>query len=114
MKTRVIITFLLAAGAVLAGPRIAIGVGIGVPASPGYYVTPAPVYAGPAPVYGTPAPAYYAGAPMYPAPAYVAPAPGYTWVDGFWYISGGHRSWRPGYWAAPRAGFYVSGRWHRR
>jgi hypothetical protein len=94
---RKLITGLLMAGSclfaapVFAAPRIAVGIGVGagVPlAGYGYY--------GPAP------------APAYAVPAYVqapAPALGYTWVGGYWYGVGPGRVWRPGYWAAPRAGF---------
>lgn len=88
-------SFLLASPALFAGPRIAIGVGIGVPVVPayaGYYVAP-PVAAYAPPAYV--APAYV------PPPAYMAPAPGYSWAAGYWYFSGGRRLWRPGYWAPP-------------
>jgi hypothetical protein len=97
MKTRLIAGILLMAGLVSAAPRIAIGVGIGVP---GYYA--------PAPVYVAPPPAYYAPTPVYAAPAYIppAPGPGYSWLGGYWYLSAGRRLWRPGHWA-PRVGFYV-------
>jgi hypothetical protein len=62
MKTKLIVALLLASSAVFAGPRIAIGVGIGIPAAPAYYASPVPV-----PVY---APPVYAPPPA----AYVAPA----------------------------------------
>jgi hypothetical protein len=101
MKTKLLAGLLLAGSALMAAPRIAIGVGVGVPA---------PVYA-PAPYV---APAYVA--PAYvppPAPvAVVAPGPGYTWVNGYWYGVGGRRVWRAGYWAPPRA--YFGARVHYR
>ena len=78
MKTKLMAGLLLAASCVMAAPRIAIGVGVGVP------IAPAPVYVAPAPVY--------------PAPVYAAPAPGYVWVNGFWGV--GH-VWHAGYWRAP-------------
>src|ERR1700754_3255348 len=116
MKTRfipglLIGGLLLASSALFAGPRIAIGVGIGVPVAPSYYVAPAPV-----PVYAPPAYAASAYvAPAYaPPPAYVAPAPGYGWVSGYWYFSGGRRLWRPGYWAAPHYRGYVGHGWRYR
>jgi hypothetical protein len=79
MKTKILAGLLLGASALAAAPRIAFGIGIGVPA-----------------------PRYYAPAPVYVAPA---PAPGYTWVAGFWDGYGPRRVWRPGYWAAPHARF---------
>ena len=78
MKTKLIAGFLLAGSCLFATPRIAIGVGVGL---------------------GVPVPAYV-------APAYVpppAPGPGYTFVAGFW---GPGHVWRPGYWVAPRAGYF--------
>ena len=105
---------LLASSALFAGPRVAFGIGIGVPVAPSYYVAPAyvpPVY--PASAY--PAPAYPAyAAPAYVPPAYVAPAPGYSWVSGYWYFSGGRRLWRSGYWAAPRYRGYAGHGWRYR
>ena|ERR1700733_8247234 len=89
MKTKLIAGFLLAGSCLFAAPRIAIGVGVGVPvAGYGYYA---------------PAPAYVAPAPVYAAPAYVAPAPGvgFSFVAGFW---GPGHVWHPGYWAR-RDGF---------
>ena len=88
MNTKLIAGFLLAGSCLFAGPRIAVGIGVGL--------------GGPvAPIYV--APAYVA--PAYAAPAYVppAPGPGFTWVAGYWVP--GH-IWRPGYWAGPRAGFF--------
>ena len=106
IKTKLMAGFLLAAGALFAGPRISIGVGFGAPVVP--YYAPAPVVA---PAYVAPAyvpPPY----PVAPAPL-VAPGPGYTWAAGYWYGAGPHRVWRPGYWVAPRG--YVGGRgWYRR
>lgn len=96
MKTKLIAGLLLAAGCMFAGPRIAIGVGVGVPVAPYSYG-----YVAPAPAYVAPAPVAVVAPPM--------PGPGYTWVGGYWYGVGVHRVWRPGYWAAPRAGFYVRG-----
>ncbi len=92
MKTKLLAGLLLAASALSAAPRFAIGIGIGVPVRP--YYAPAPVYVAPAPVYA--------------APAYVppAPGPGYTWVNGYWYGYGPRRVWRPGYWTAPHARYY--------
>ena len=98
--------FLLASSTLFAGPRIAIGVGIGVPVAPSYYVAPAPLPAYPPPAYA--APAYF------PGPAYVAPAPGYSWVSGYWYFSSGRRFWRPGYWAAPRYRGWAGHGWRYR
>ena len=102
MKSRLITGLLLASSALLAAPRIAIGVGIGVPVARNYYVAPAPAYV-PPPVYA-PAPVYVP-ARAYVAPAYVPPrpGPGYRWIAGYWYVAGGRRVWRAGYWAAPRA-----------
>lgn len=98
MKTKLIAGLLLAASCVFAAPRIAIGIGVGVPVAP--YVAPAPVYVAPAPAYVAPAPVV-AVPPM--------PGPGYSWVAGYWV---GH-AWHPGYWAAPRAHAYVRGGWRR-
>jgi hypothetical protein len=80
MKTKLMAGLLLAASCVMAAPRIAIGVGVGVP------VAPAPVYVAPAPVYA-------------------APAPGYFYVNGFW---GPGHVWHRGYWA-PRAHYGYRG-----
>lgn len=89
MKTKLIAGFLLAGSCLFAAPRIAIGVGVGVPVAP--YVAPA--YVAPAPVVAVP--------PM--------PGPGYVWTAGYWYGYGPHRVWHPGYWAAPRGHFYARG-----
>jgi hypothetical protein len=107
MKTKLIVALLLASSAVFAGPRIAIG--IGIPAAPAYYASPAPVPVYAPPVYAPPPAAYVA-----PAPAYIAPAPGYRWVPGSWYYSGGRRFWRQGYWAAPRVHVYAGRGWRYR
>jgi hypothetical protein len=109
MKTKLITGLLLAAGCVMAAPRISIGVDVGVPFAPApVYVAPAPVYA--APAYLPPAPVYVTPAPVYAAPAY-APAPGYVWVNGFW---GGGHVWHAGYWRAPHRGYVVVHREHWR
>jgi len=91
MKIKLLALLLLAGGAVFAGPRLAIGVGVG-----GYY--------GPAPVYA------YAPPPV-PVPAYVPPypRPGYAWVGGYYYPVGRRWGWRAGYWARPP---YVGARWY--
>ncbi len=61
MKTKLLAGFLLAGSCLFAGPRIAIGVGVGSACRFGYYA-PAPVYVAPPP----------------------APGPGFFWVAGFW------------------------------
>jgi hypothetical protein len=119
MKTKLIAALFVASSAVFASPRIAVGIGIGIPAAPAYYTPPVPVpiYAPPvyaAPAYVPPSVAYVA-----PAPAYVAPAPGYRWAVGTWYYSGGRRLWPPmpihhGYWAAPRVHVYAGRGWRYR
>jgi hypothetical protein len=81
---KILAGLVLAGGSLFAGPRIAVGVGFGVP------VAPAPVYVAPAPVYAA------------------APGPGYGWVDGYWYFSGGHRLWHAGYWAPGFRGHVVA------
>lgn len=112
MKTKFVIGLLLASSALFAGPRVAVGIGFGVPVAPSYYVAPAPVPAYAPPAYGAPA---YVPPPAYgPAPAYLAPAPGYNWVGGYWYFSGGHRLWHSGYWAAPRYRGYAGRGWRYR
>ena len=68
-------TLLLAGSSLFAGPRVFVGVGVGIPVAP----PPPPVY------YATPAPGL-----------------GYTWVNGYYYYVGPRRMWRAGYWAAPR------------
>jgi len=92
-------TLILAGSSLFAGPRIAVGVDIGVP------VAPPPVVAS-----------------GYVAPA---PGPGYTWVAGYWYPVGGRYIWHAGYWARPpyrgsvwiapryHAGRYYAGHWRR-
>lgn len=108
MKTRLVAGLLLAGATLLAGPKIAIGVGIGIPSAPVYAYPAAPPlgYYAPTPLsaYG-PVPGYAA-----PVPAFVPPAPGFQWVTGYWYFSGGQRLWRSGYWAAPR---YARPGWRR-
>ena len=101
MKTKLIVALLLASSAMFARSRVSIAVGVGgfgVPAVAGYYA-PAPAYYPPAPAYVPPVPV----APVYAPPVYAAPyaAPGYRWIAGYWYFSGGHRLWRPGYWGRP-------------
>ncbi|HYA17742.1 MAG TPA: hypothetical protein VEF06_09765 [Bryobacteraceae bacterium] len=94
MKTKLIGVLALLAGSTLfAAPRVAIGIGVGVPAYG--YMAPAPVYVPPAsPAYG-----YVA-----PAPVVVPPVAGQVWIDGYWGFVGGARVWHPGYWA-PRPVF---------
>jgi hypothetical protein len=88
MKKKLIAGFLLAGSCLFAAPRVAIGIGVGVPVAP--YVAP----------YG------YVAPPI--------PGPGYTWVGGYWYGVGPHRAWRAGYWAAPhRVYFGARGRFRR-
>jgi hypothetical protein len=84
MKT-MIAGLLLAAGSLVAAPRVAVSVGVGVPVGPVgvYAAVPGPVVA-----------------------AVPCPGPGYTWVTGGWYYAGGRRLWREGYWAPPVAHFH--------
>lgn len=50
--------------------------------------------------------------PVYEEVITVAPAPGYIWIGGAWFWEGGRHIWHPGYWSAPRVGFYwVPHRW---
>ena len=100
MKTKLLAGLLLAGSCLFAAPRVSIGIGVGAPAGYGYY---APAYVAPAYT----APAYVAPAYVPPPAAVVAPAPGYNWVAGYWYGAGPRRVWRPGYWAAPRAGYFA-------
>lgn len=87
MKTKLFALLLLAgsASALLAGPRVFVGFGVGF----GGYVAPAPLY--------------YAPMPAAPVVAYAppSPGPGYAWVGGYWYPSGPGYAWRAGYWARP-------------
>jgi hypothetical protein len=86
MKT-MFLGLILAAGSLVAAPRVAVSIGVGVP------VAPVGVYA------VAPAPVVVAAPPC--------PGPGYAWTAGGWYFAGGRRVWRPGYWAAPaRFGYY--------
>lgn len=84
VKTKLMAMLLLAGGALVAQPRLAVGVQVG---GPGYYpAVPAP-----------------------PAMAYVppCPGPGYVWIDGYYDPYG---SWVGGYWALPPyAGAYWVG-----
>lgn len=107
---------LFAGTALVAAPRLYVGVGFGG----GYY---RPYYA-PAPVvvrYAPPvAPVY---APGYVAP--VAPGPGYSWVGGYYAPVGAGWGWHAGYWARPPyahsvwvgpryvGGRYYGGYWRR-
>jgi hypothetical protein len=82
MKTKLMIgTLLMAGSSLFAAPRIAIGVGIGIPA-PVVPVAPAAVVV---------------------APAYVppCPGPGYVWIGGNWVFRGGPAVVRPGYFHGP-------------
>jgi hypothetical protein len=79
MKSKLLALMFLAGGALFAGPRFVVGVGLGY--GPGYYAPPPP----PPPVVS-----YYA------RPAY--PGPGYAWVDGYWNWAGARYAWTPGYW----------------
>jgi len=84
MRAKLILgTLMLAGTSLFAAPRIAFGVGIGVPAP----VVVAPV--APAPVVVTP-----------PVVSYVppCPGPGYVWIGGNWVFRGGPGLYRPGYW----------------
>jgi hypothetical protein len=80
---KILAGLVLASSTLLAGPHIAVGIGLGVP------VAPAPLYVAP-PVVTT-------------AVVGVAPGPGYFWTPGYFYFSGGHRVWHAGFWA--RRGF---------
>ena len=91
MKSKLLVLVLLAGGAVFAGPRVFVGVGVGGGYYPGYYAAPPP----PAPV------------ATYAAPA---PGPGYGWVGGYYYPVGARYAWHAGYWARrPYAGAYWVG-----
>ena len=82
MKTKLIATLMLAASSMFAGPRIAIGVGVGLPFAPAPVVVAPPVV-----TYATP-----------------APGPGYLWTAGYYDFVYGRRVWHPGYWRAPVVG----------
>ena len=88
MKTKLFALLLLAGSSLFAGPRVFVGVGLGVPAY-GYYAPPPPVV-------------------PYAAPAYAPPGYGYSWINGYYGWYGGRYEWRPGYWARPP---YVGARW---
>jgi len=68
---KAMLAMILLAGSALAGPRISLNLGFGVP------VAPAPVVVAPAPV---------------------CPGPGYVWVAGYYGPTG---IWVPGFWRAP-------------
>src|ERR1022692_2268770 len=38
----------------------------------------------------------------------IAPGPDFLWVDGYWYVVGGHYVWHSGYWSRPP---YGGARW---
>jgi hypothetical protein len=78
MKTKLLLTLMLATGSLFAGTHFSFGINIG---SPGYYYAPPP--------------------PRVVAYAPPCPGPGYTWVAGYWYPSGPRYSWHAGYWAVP-------------
>jgi hypothetical protein len=106
MKKAALLAMMFLAGAPLfAGPRVVVGIGLGVaPVPVAAYVAPPP-----APV------------------AYVAPAPGagFVWVGGYWNGFGPRAIWVPGRWVrppfpraawvAPRffGGRYYRGYWRR-
>lgn len=98
-ENELILLFLIAGTFAFAGPRFAIGVGIGNP------------YDG----YAASYPAGYYAAPPVPVGGYVAyPGPGYSWVDGSWYPYRARYAWRPGYWARPpyRGAYWVRPRYY--
>jgi hypothetical protein len=72
MKTKLIATLMLAGSSLFAGPRVFMGLNVGVPV--------APLAVG------------------YAAPC---PGPGYAWVDGGYTFVGGRRVFNRGYWRAP-------------
>ncbi len=39
------------------------------------------------------------------------PYPNYVWVEGGWFVTGNHYSYRQGYWAPPRRKAYRPGYW---
>lgn len=77
---KAMLAMILLAGSALAGPRISVNLGFGLP------VAPAPVVVAPAPV---------------------PPAPGYVWVAGYYGPTG---IWVPGFWRAPFVGVTVAPR----
>jgi hypothetical protein len=61
------------------------------------------------------------GAPPAPRAYHVPPrpAPAYEWVEGYWYVQGGHYHWHNGYWTRPPypgaywvAPYYVQGHYY--
>lgn len=77
MKTKLMMTVLLAGGALFAQPRVSIGIGIGGYGA-GRYASTAP---------------YVEARPP-------CPGPDYNWVDGYWDQNRGH-NWVAGYWTRP-------------
>jgi len=79
---KAVLAMILLAGSALAGPRITVNFGFGIPA------------------------------PLIPAPVVVArpvcPGPGYVWVDGYYGPTG---VWVPGFWQAPLFGVAVGPRY---
>src|SRR5512144_1978371 len=107
---KLLVGLVLMAGSLMAETHFSFGVGVGVPVAPRpYYYAPRPYYA-PGPYTYAP-PAYY-GAPAVVVPP--CPGPGYSWIAGSWFWTGGHRSWRPGYWAAPRGRVHGRYGWRHR
>ena len=88
MKTKLLALALLAGGALVAAPRLVVGVGVGVP---GNYAPPAAVYA---------------PTPVVVRPPY--PGLGYSWVNGYW----SNGVWIRGYWAPPYRGRYLAPRFY--
>ncbi|MGD0438429.1 MAG: hypothetical protein ABSB86_18375 [Bryobacteraceae bacterium] len=88
MKTKLLALLLLAGSSVFAGPRVAVGFGVGVGPAYGYYAAPPP-----------------------PPAVYAAPAPVYPYAVGVRY------GWGPRYWAHPAPRFYggraYAGHWRR-
>jgi hypothetical protein len=79
MRTKLMAMALLAGSSLFAAPRVAIGIGFGVP------VASAPAVVAP------------------PAVAYIppCPGPGYLWIGGSWVFRGAPAVVRPGYFHAP-------------
>jgi hypothetical protein len=76
MKSKLLLLFLLAGGALAAETRVIIGFGVG-----GYYPPPPP--------------------PRVLAYRPACPGPGFVWINGYWYPDGGRYHWRAGYWVRP-------------